>query len=202
MNIGFLASHGGSNMQAIIDACKSGALQASPAVVISNNSGSGALARAKQERIPAYHLSGKTHPNAEELDQAILEVMLAHAADLIVLAGYMRKLGPRTLSRFAGRILNIHPALLPEFGGEGMYGMRVHEAVIAAGETESGVSIHLVDAEYDTGPVIAQARVPVEPTDTAETLAARVLQREHTFFAETLQRIVTGGLRLPVAEKG
>ncbi|NQT14327.1 MAG: phosphoribosylglycinamide formyltransferase [Planctomycetes bacterium] len=156
MNIGFLASHNGSNMQAIVDACKTGGLQASPAVVISNNGGSGALARARQEGIPWHHLSCKTHPDPEALDQAILEAMLKHVVDVVVLAGYMRKLGPRVLARFAGRILNVHPALLPRFGGKGMYGMHVHEAVVAAGETESGVSIHVVDAEYDTGPVIAR----------------------------------------------
>ena len=184
-------------MQAIIDACKSGSLQASPAVVISNNSASRALARAKQEGIPWYHLSDETYPNPDDLDQAVLDAMLEHAVSVIVLAGYMKKLGPRTLSHFAGQILNIHPALLPEFGGKGMYGMHVHEAVVAAGKTESGVSIHIVDAEYDTGPVIAQARVPVKPMDTPNTLAARVLQREHTFFAETLQKIVTGAIALP-----
>ena len=198
MNIGFLASHNGSNMQAIIDACMSGALQATPAVVISNNGGSGALARAEEEGIPSYHLSGKSHPRLTALDQAILNALLQHSVDIVVLAGYMKKLGPQTLARFSGRILNIHPAMLPNFGGKGMYGMRVHEAVIAAGETESGVSIHLVDAEYDTGAVIAQARVPVMPADTPETLADRVLEREHTFFPETLQKIVAGELRLPV----
>ncbi len=197
MNIGFLASHNGSNMQAIVDACKSGILQASPVVVISNNGNSGALVRAKQEGIPCFHLSSKTHPDPQELDQSILDVMLKHEVDIIVLAGYMKKLGSRTLTHFAGRILNIHPALLPKFGGKGMYGIHVHEAVIASGETESGVSIHVVDAEYDTGPIIAQARVPVEPTDTPETLAARVLKREHTFFSETLQKIVTNEIILP-----
>jgi phosphoribosylglycinamide formyltransferase 1 len=200
MNIGFLASHNGSNMQAIVDACKTGALQASPVVIISNNSGSGALARAKQAGIPWYHLSSMTHPDAQELDQAIRDAMLEHAVDLIVLAGYMKKLGPRTLSFFASRILNIHPALLPRFGGKGMCGMLVHEAVIASGATESGVSIHIVDGEYDMGPVIAQAWVPVEPTDTPETLAARVLQREHTFFVETLQKIVTREIMLPIQD--
>lgn len=191
-----MASHNGSNMQAIVDACNSGALQAKAAVVISNNSGASALSRAKEEGIPRYHLSGKTHPDFALLDEAILGALLRHSVDTVVLAGYMKKLGPRTLSRFNGRILNIHPALLPKFGGKGMYGMHVHEAVIEAGETESGVSIHVVDADYDTGPVIARARVPVEATDTPETLAERVLKREHTFFAETLQRIASGELRL------
>ena len=201
MNIGFLASHNGSNMQAIIDACKAGKLQATPAVVISNNGGSGALIRAEQEEIPGYHLSSKTHPDPEKLDQAIVDLMLKYGADIIVLAGYMKKLGAKTLSRFGGRILNIHPALLPKYGGKGMYGIRVHEAVVAAGETESGISIHVVDAEYDTGPIIEQTRVPVDPTDTAETLAARILQREHTFYPETLQKIVTGTITLPTQDK-
>lgn len=201
MNIGFLASHNGSNMQAIIDACRSGILQAEPAVVISNNNRSGAISRAKQERIPCYHLSAKTHTKPEELDQAILNALLKHKVDIVVLAGYMKKLGHRTLSQFPGRIFNIHPALLPKYGGKGMYGMYVHEAVIAAGETESGVSIHVVDAEYDTGQIIAQACVPVEPTDTPKTLAARILKREHTFFAEILQKIATGAITLPIQDK-
>ncbi len=183
-------------MQAVIDACKTGELQASPAVVISNNSGSGAIARARQEGIPWFHLSGKTHPNPEELDLAILRALREHAVDVIVLAGYMKKLGAKTLSHFSNRILNIHPALLPKYGGKGMYGMRVHEAVINAGETESGVSIHIVDEEYDTGPVISQTCVPLESNDTPEALAARVLMREHTFFVETLQKIVAGEIVL------
>jgi phosphoribosylglycinamide formyltransferase 1 len=201
MNIGFLASHNGSNMQAIIDACKSGVLHASTSVVISNNSNSGALERAEREGISYFHLSDKTHNGSQLLDQAILNTMLDHTVDIIILAGYMKKLGPRTLSHFEGRILNIHPALLPKFGGKGMYGIRVHEAVISARETESGVSIHVVDAEYDTGAIIAQARVSVLPEDTAETLAARILSREHTFFPEILQKIVSSDIVLPKYHK-
>jgi phosphoribosylglycinamide formyltransferase 1 len=197
MNIGFLASHGGSNMQAIIDACKSGKLQATPAVVISNNSDSGAMARAKTEGVPCYYLSGKTHPGPGALDEAILGAFLRHAVDIVVLAGYMKKLGPKTLSHFRGRIVNVHPALLPKFGGEGMYGIHVHEAVIAAGEKESGVTIHFVDEQYDTGKILAQTRVPVKPDDTPEKLAARVLEQEHILYAETLQRIVTGEIPFP-----
>jgi phosphoribosylglycinamide formyltransferase-1 len=197
MNIGFLASHGGSNMQAIIDACKSGKLQASPAVVISNNSNSGAIGRAKTEGVPYYYLSGKTHPGPGELDDAILDAFLRHSVDIVVLAGYMKKLGPKILTHFRGRILNVHPALLPKFGGEGMFGIHVHEAVISAGEKESGVTIHFVDEQYDTGAILAQTRVPVMPDDTPETLAARVLEQEHILYAETLQRIVTGEIPLP-----
>ncbi|MBN1676666.1 MAG: phosphoribosylglycinamide formyltransferase [Kiritimatiellae bacterium] len=197
MNLGFLASHNGSNMQSIIDACKAGTLQAVPALVISNNSKSGALERARKESIPCAHISGATHGSAEGEDEAILDALQAHNVDVVVLAGYMKKLGPKTLAHYAGAILNIHPALLPKFGGEGMYGIRVHQAVLAAGEKESGPTVHVVDAEYDKGPILAQRRVPVLPDDTPETLAARVLEQEHRIYPETLQRIVTGEIRLP-----
>ncbi len=197
MKLGFLASHNGSNMQAIIEACKSGSLQATPAVVISNNAESGALARAARESIPHCHLSSKTHPSPESLDQAILAALLAHGVDIVILAGYMKKLGEKTLARYAGAILNIHPALLPKFGGQGMYGIRVHEAVLAAGETESGATVHLVTDEYDAGAVIAQEKVPVLPDDTPQTLAGRVLQVEHALFPKTLQKIALGEIRIP-----
>ena len=197
MNLGFLASHNGSNMQAIINACKSGTLNAVPAVVISNNNDSGALARARQESIPCYCLNSKTHPFPESLDEAILEALLRHSVDIVILAGYMKKLGTKTLRRFSGAVLNIHPALLPKFGGKGMYGIHVHEAVLAADEKETGVSIHLVDEEYDRGPVIAQTRVPVMPEDTPETLAARVLVQEHVLFSAVLQKIARGEITIP-----
>jgi len=190
MNLAFFASHNGSNMQAVIDACNSGDLKAKPCAVISNNSDSGALARARQEGIPAYHLSSKTHPDPAQLDQAALAILTQHQADLVILAGYMKKLGEKTLSAYQGRVLNIHPALLPKYGGQGMYGMRVHEAVIAAGDKETGVTIHWVDREYDHGAIVAQCRLPVYATDTAESLAERVLEREHTFLVETLKRMV------------
>ncbi len=196
MNIGFLASHGGSNMQAIIDACKAGRLNANPAVVISNNGDSRALERAATEGIPGYYLSSKTHPEPNDLDQAILAALMLHRVDIVALAGYMKKLGPKTLACFKGRILNIHPALLPKFGGQGMYGIRVHEAVLAAGEKESGVTVHLVDEEYDRGPILAQTRVPVMPGDTPEKLAERVLVQEHILYPATLQRIATGEIVL------
>ena len=144
LHLGFLASHGGSNMQAIIDACVAGRLDAAPCVAISNNSEAVALERARKAGIPGYHISGKTHPGDVE-DQAILRTLRAHDVDTVILAGYMKKLGPLTLQAFRGRILNIHPALLPKFGGQGMYGTRVHEAVLRAGETVTGVTVHVVD---------------------------------------------------------
>jgi len=197
MKLGFLASHNGSNMQAIIEACKSGVLQAVPAVVISNNAQSGALARAEKEGIPQAHLSSKTHPDPDALDQAILDTLLKHGVDLVILAGYMKKLGDKTLAHYAGAILNIHPALLPKFGGQGMYGIHVHEAVLAAGEVESGATVHLVTDEYDAGAIIAQEKLPVLPGDTPQSLAERVLKIEHRLFAAVLQQIATGEIRIP-----
>lgn len=196
LNLGFLSSHGGSNMQAIIEASKSGKLQVKPCVVISNNSDSTALQRASNEGIPAYHLSSITHPDSEELDQAIFNVLKKYSIDLIVLAGYMKKLGPKTLHEYKGRIINIHPALLPKYGGKGMYGKHVHEAVLAAGEKKTGVTIHLVDEEYDHGDIINQCQIPILENDTPDSLSERVLQREHEFLVETLQLITEGRIKL------
>jgi phosphoribosylglycinamide formyltransferase-1 len=200
LQLGFLASHGGSNMQAILDACREGRLDAAPRVAISNNSDSGALQRARRAGIPAYHVSGCTHPETE--DAEILRLLRLHGADTVILAGYMKKLGAATLQAYRGRILNIHPALLPKFGGPGMYGGRVHAAVLAAGEPVSGVTVHLVDELYDHGPILAQCEVPVKAGDTPETLAARVLAHEHRLYAETLRRVAAGEIRLrPLTEE-
>ncbi len=198
LHLGFLASHGGSNMQAIIDACKTGRLDAKPCVVISNNSDSMALQRAKNEGIPQYHISSVTHPGSLE-DEEIRRTMKRHKVDTVILAGYMKMLGPATQQAYRGRILNIHPALLPKFGGKGMYGKRVHEAVLAAGEKVTGVTIHVVDENYDAGPIIAQCQVPVLPGDTVDSLAERVLKHEHILYAETLQKIAEGRILLGAA---
>ena len=194
--IGVIASHGGTNLQAIIDACTDGSLDARIRVVISNNSRALALERARRANIPTAHLSAVTHPDPASLDAAIADTLASHGVELVALAGYMRKLGPETLSRYRNRILNIHPALLPKYGGRGMYGERVHSAVLAAGERVSGVSVHLVDEEYDRGPVIAQAEVPVMPEDTPDTLATRVLEQEHILYPRTIQRIASGEIDL------
>ncbi|MGE5557622.1 MAG: phosphoribosylglycinamide formyltransferase [Bacillota bacterium] len=196
LHLGFLASHGGSNMQAIINACKHGRLDAIPCAAISNNRDSFALERARDERIPSYHLSSRTHPEPEKLDEEILSVLRKHGVDTVILAGYMKRLGPRTLGAYQGRVLNIHPALLPKYGGKGMYGRFVHEAVLAAGERESGATVHIVTAEYDQGPIVNQCRVPVYPDDTVETLSARVLGEEHKLYVETLQKIANGEIKL------
>jgi len=148
--LGFLASGRGSNMLAIIRACESGRLPASPVLVISNNPDARALQLGSEHGLEALHMSRRTHGDAAALDQAMTAAMQAHQVDLVILAGYMKKIGPQLLSAYAHRILNIHPSLLPKHGGRGMYGMHVHEAVIAAGETETGVTVHLVNAEYDS----------------------------------------------------
>ncbi len=133
----------------------------------------------------------------QQLDQAITDALKKHQVDLVVLAGYMKKLGPVTLAAYQGRVINIHPALLPKYGGKGMYGIHVHEAVLAAGETETGVTVHLVDDHYDGGAILAQRRVPVNSDDTADSLAARVLEVEHEFYVETLGKILAGEIELP-----
>jgi phosphoribosylglycinamide formyltransferase-1 len=183
-------------MRAIVSACQTGALAADPALLISNNRSSAALSWAAENGLPHVHLSPKSSGSEESLDQAHLDKLQEAGADLIILAGYMRKIGPKVLSAFSNRILNIHPALLPKYGGQGMYGHHVHEAVVANRESESGVTVHLVDGEYDTGPIVAQATVPVLPADTPDDVAARVLVQEHLFFSETLIRIVSGEIDL------
>jgi phosphoribosylglycinamide formyltransferase-1 len=196
-NIAFLASHGGSNMQAIIDAVKQGRLNANLVAVICNNSGSKAMQRAELESIPNYHISDLTHGSPDEADAAMVDILKKSGTDLVVLAGYMKKIGDQTLIAYQGRILNIHPALLPKFGGKGMYGRRVHEAVLKSGDPVTGVTIHLIDEKYDNGPILAQEEVTVLEKDTADSLAARVLEKEHTLYAETIAKIISKEIQLP-----
>lgn len=196
LHLGFLASRGGSNLQAIIDAIKEGRLDAVPCVVISNNSNAFALERARREGIPCYHISSKHYPDENELDEAILQTMLKHNVDIVVLAGYMKKVGNKLLQHFKNRVLNIHPALLPKYGGKGMYGEFVHKAVLEAGEKESGCTVHLVDEIYDHGRILGQSVVPVYPDDTVESLAARVLEQEHKLYPRVLQQIASGEIVL------
>ena len=196
LRIGVLASHEGTTLQSIIDACAQERINGRVVAVVSNNSGSGALRRAAAAGIETFHLSSVTHPNGDSLDAAICGALQRARADVIFLAGYMKRLGPRTLAAFPARILNTHPALLPRFGGQGMFGDRVFEAVLASGESESGASVHLVDAEYDTGAVVCQERVPILPGDTVESLKARVQAREREAVVKTLAAIASGELVL------
>ena len=187
MNLAVLASHGGSTLQAILDACASNRIPNSRVtLVVSNNSGAYALDRARAYGVPTRHLSGATHGSADALDEAICSAVTDSGADWIMLAGYMKRLGPRLLRHFEGRILNTHPSLLPAFGGHGFYGRRVHEAVLAAGVAETGATMQLVTDEYDTGAILAQVRVPVLAGDTAATLEERVKCSERELVVDTL----------------
>ena len=196
MRLGVLASHGGTNLQAIIDACKEGRLDAEVRVVISNNSSSMALERAGREGIPHRHLSSKTHPDDTELDRAISSTLECNDVEVVVMAGYMKMLGPTTLERFRNRVLNSHPALLPMFGGKGMYGSRVHEAVLAKAERVTGATIHLADELYDHGSTVAQCEVPVLDGDSLDSLTQRVQESERALWVDTLQKIATSEIDL------
>jgi len=180
-----LASGRGSNLQAIIDHFDNLAREriAKVALVASNRADSPALIRAATASIDIASF------DAADDGSSLLALLRKFRIDLVVLAGYLKRIPPVVVREYSGRIVNIHPALLPNFGGEGMYGARVHEAVIASGARESGVTVHLVDNEYDRGPIIAQWRVPVEESDTAETLAARVLAVEHVVYPRTVEMV-------------
>jgi phosphoribosylglycinamide formyltransferase-1 len=194
--IAVLASGSGTTLQAVIDACEAGTLAARVVVVIGNNSASGAAARAARHGIAFVHLSGQTHPDPVALDQAIAAALERAAPEVVLLAGYMKKLGPHTLAAYRGRVINTHPSLLPRYGGQGMYGAHVHQAVIAAGDAETGISVHLVDGDYDSGRVLAQRAVPVGAGDDAGGLAARVQAAEKPFLLEVLGRIAAGEIAL------
>jgi phosphoribosylglycinamide formyltransferase-1 len=201
LKLGFLVSHGGSSMKAIVGAIRSGDLSAEPRLVISNNAECAAMSFARTEGLPNRHISATAQGGFEASDRAIAEELEAAGVELVILSGYLRPLGPMTLERYRGRILNIHPALLPRHGGKGMYGRRVHEAVLAAGETETGATVHLVDDGYDTGPVVAQARIPLEKGDGVEQIEAKVVAAEPGLFIDTLKGISESRIVLPISSQ-
>jgi len=239
IRLGALVSGGGTNLQAIMDACESGGLAAEMAFVGSDNPDAFGLKRAAERGIPTFVAdyravirAFRANPQGAGLppdfrieevaakqgllrkdaspgessfflktraiaEARLIEAMRPYPFDLLILAGFMRNLTPYFIDRVSPdrtrpRIMNIHPALLPKFGGKGMYGHFVHEAVIASGEKESGVTIHLVDEIYDNGKILHQARVPVNPGDTPEMLAARVLEQEHYWYPRVLDKFIRG----------
>ncbi|MEA4831163.1 Phosphoribosylglycinamide formyltransferase [bioreactor metagenome] len=196
MNIAVFASHGGSDLQAIIDGCKNKKINGHVCAVISNNSDAYALQRARNEEIDCYCINATKHPNCSDLDMQLLDILVLHNTDMIFLAGYLKKIGIPILQKYDNRIFNIHPALLPKYGGKGMYGMNVHRAVVEAGEKVSGVTVHRVNEEYDSGDIVSQTRVDVLPNDTPESLAARILEREHSFLVEVVNNIISGKIKL------
>lgn len=187
LNLCVLASGSGSNLKAIIKAGKSRKIRSKVVLVISNNSKSKALRTAVNNNIPAFHLSQKQFTAQKDFDGKFLSLMKEFKIDFIILAGYMKMLSPAVIKKFKNRILNIHPALLPKFGGKGMYGIHVHEAVIASGEKESGATVHMVDEVYDNGAVVMQKKVKVKPGDIPETLRKRVLRVEHKIYPEAIR---------------
>jgi phosphoribosylglycinamide formyltransferase-1 len=196
MNIAIFASGRGSNFQAILNAIQDHLLSARICVVVSNNSSAGALEIARNNNIPTFHLSSTQFPSEEAFVENLSRVLDDHKADFIALAGYMKKLPPAFVRRFRHRIANVHPALLPAFGGQGMFGMRVHAAVIASGCKVSGATVHLVDEEYDRGPIVVQKTVAVTHDDTPESLAAKVLAVEHEIFPLALSAFAQGKVRI------
>jgi phosphoribosylglycinamide formyltransferase-1 len=194
MRLGFLASNSGSSMRAIVAAIGEGRLAAEARLVVSNKPGAPALVFAAAHGIAARVIPTVRSPEAA--DETLATALTDADVDLVILSGYLRKLGPRTLARFKNRILNIHPALLPRHGGPGMYGRRVHEAVLAAGDAMSGATVHLVDEDYDHGEAIARVEVPVLPGDQPADLERRVMAAEPKLFVETLQRLATGTLHM------
>lgn len=196
MQIAVLASGSGTNLQAIIDAVKSGELKDTKiSLVISNKNDAFALKRAEREGIKAIFLNPKEFSTNTKFDKKIIELIKEDNIDLIILAGYLRILTEELTNTFPNKIINIHPSLLPKFGGKGMYGLKVHEAVLKSGEKETGCTVHYVINEVDAGPIILQKKVPVIPEDTVKTLADRVLAEEHKLLIESIKKI---GLSLEV----
>ena len=185
--IAVFVSGGGSNFIAIHRQIIQGNILGKIVMVLSNNPNCGAIKFAEENSIPIFIINAARYPNAHTRDEFLLETCLKAEIDLICLAGFMKMLPQNIVKHYEYRILNIHPGLLPEFGGKGFYGTRVHEAVINTGKRESGATVHFVDEIYDHGPIILQKKVEVMETDTPESLAARVLKLEHELFPEVVK---------------
>ncbi len=196
MRLAVFASGGGTNFQAILDAVARGDLPATVALCLSNKADAGALARARRHGVPTVVLDPTDFETEAAYVAALQAALAAHGVNFVALAGYMKKIPAAVVRAFRGRMLNVHPALLPAFGGRGMYGRKVHEAVLAYGVRWTGATVHLVDEDYDTGPIVLQEPVPVQPGDTPETLAARVLEVEHRLYAEALRLFAEGRIVL------
>lgn len=201
LHVAVLGSGRGSNFQAILDAVQRGELpNIRIRVVLSNNSKAGILDLARANSIPAVHVSQHLFPREVDFVDALLDVLRWHEVTFIVLAGYMKHLHHRVIAEYRNRIINIHPALLPKYGGRGMFGMHVHEAVIAHRERISGATVHLVDEEFDRGGIVLQKQVAIEPVDTPGSVAAKVLAIEHEIYPQALRMFAEG--RVEVTKDG
>ncbi|HEX6052198.1 MAG TPA: phosphoribosylglycinamide formyltransferase [Gemmatimonadaceae bacterium] len=192
VRVAVLASGSGTNLQAIFDYFDALGPRAGASVtlVASDRVSAGALDRARARDIAGVHL------DADHRGDAMVELLEGHHTEIVALAGYLRFVPPAVTRRWHGRVLNVHPSLLPAFGGAGMYGTRVHQAVLDAGVRVTGVTVHFVDEEYDRGPIIAQWPVPVLPHDTPESLARRVLAVEHVLFPRAVRAVALGRVTL------
>ena len=197
LKIAVFASGRGTNFEAILKAIRECSIKGAGIVaVISNNSGAGALETARNNDIPALHISRTQFESDGAFDAHLIGALEKHGANFIVLAGYMKRISPAVIAKFRNRIINIHPALLPDFGGKGMYGNRVHAAVIASRAKVSGATVHMVDEVYDHGAIIIQKTVPVSPNDTPETLAEKVLKIEHEIYPEAVRMFAEGKVHI------
>ena len=192
-NIAFLASHNGSAARAIAKACADGILPAKPVLLVSNNESSNALKWAKEMRLKTALINGT---NSADPDAAIAGLLEDNAIDLVICSGYMKLIGPKTIAAAHGAVLNVHPALLPKHGGQGMYGRHVHQAVFDNKETETGITIHLVDGEYDRGRILAQKKLPVANGESVDSIEEKVKAAEPDFYIETLMKILSGDISL------
>lgn len=192
LRLGVLVSGSGSNLQRVIDASMSGQIESKVVCVIANKEGAYGLERARMSQIPAWF----EDPKSPDYDRDVLKRLEEHEVDLVVLAGYLKIIPKELIEKYRGRMINIHPSLLPKYGGKGYYGIRVHEAVIAAGEQESGATVHYVDEGIDTGCTILQRSVPVHEGDTPKDLAERVLHEvEHRILVEAIGLIEKGDVK-------
>ena len=191
-NVAVFLSGGGSNFQSLINASKAGSLAARFVLVVANNDNAYGLERAHKAGIDTFVYKVKNYPERSEAHRDLMEILESYNVEYIALAGYLKLIPEPVIKKYVNRITNVHPALLPKYGGKGMYGHRVHEAIIKAGETESGASIHLVDEIYDNGKILLQKKVPVFSDDTPDTLAARVLKVEHEIYPIALNDLIMG----------
>jgi phosphoribosylglycinamide formyltransferase-1 len=196
MRCAVFASGGGSNFQALLDRRAAGDLHVDFVLVIGNNSAAKAFERARDNGIGTLHIAPSHFDSEEAYAERLVGALAEVGAELIVLAGYMKKLPPPVVRRYRNRIMNIHPALLPSFGGKGMYGINVHRAVLEYGAKLSGITVHFVSEEYDQGPVILQKTVPVLDDDDENALAARVLEAEHDNYWRAVEAAAAGKIRV------
>lgn len=204
--IAVFASGRGSNFQAILEQINNGLISTTVGLCITNNPNAGVIDIAKAEGIPVKIFPPKDYPDSKDYNEAILNVLIELQIDFIVLAGYLKLIGRQIVDRYSNKILNIHPALLPAFGGKGMYGHHVHDAVYTRGVKLSGATVHLVNNEYDAGPIVLQKAVSVEDAQSGEEIAKRVLEIEHEIFPQAVKllvedRLEVNGLRVSIKRK-